>query len=245
MTSVLMGYTNWQNVQNFLNRPFTEIGTAEQNQYLLAAEAYIHNFCGYNMETTTSGLAREVVLKERHVGKIDANGNLSVDVYKPPINFDANDNPLITNMQFELGAIRIPLQLTDGSNNALNTLLSVDEGRRRVVYPSLYFLPAISTVTPTAKINLFSLRDIEFFVSISYTGGFQVIPADIVQATTMLAAMFALNRDNPNYAVMARQGSMQTQYLPTNPRYVKGEPVSKHYENIHMLLQPYVRNQWY
>lgn len=243
MTTTLMNYTTRGNVEAYLNRTFPEVSDAQFNQYLLAAEAYINNYCGYNAETTTSGMMREVITREKHTGMIDSYDNLVVSVDKPPVAFDANGNPLVSYMEFNMGGIRISLQLTDGTSNALNTLLEVSENRRKIYYPSLYFFPAMATVTPTRKVNLYNLKDVKFFIDVSYTGGYTVLPQDVVQAANILVADMVLHRDNPIYAEMVRQGSYQIQYYSNRSSDVKGIG-NRAQDNANELLKPYVRVTW-
>lgn len=242
MTSTLLGYTNRANVENFLGRTFTEVTNAEFNNYIQSAEAYINNYTGYNAETTTSGMLSESIIREKCVGKISNNGDLVIDLAHPPVHFDANSNPIVTLVEYNYGGIRVSLQITDGSNNALNTLLEVSENRRKVVYPSLYFLPWLSTVTPTAKVNLYNLRDVKFWVDISYIGGFSPLPADVVMATNLLVGDMLTRRDNPNFVEAVRQGSYQVQYFSRSS--VPGDPGNKAMDNAKKLLDPYVRYTW-
>jgi len=233
-----LGYTTRPNVENFLHRTFPEVATDEFNGYILSAEAYVNNYLGYNGQTTASGILTETITREKTVGKIDQYGNLVVDVMKPPVNFDANGNPLVTLMEFNFGGVRVSMQLTDGSTNALNTLLEVSENRKKIIYPSIYFYPVISTVTPTAKMNLFSMRDVKFWVDTTYTGGYATTPYDIVLAMNYLVGDMLLHRDNPNFANRFQQGSYSVDY---------GNGIGKNEKTVdavNRLLQPYVRYTW-
>lgn len=245
MTTTLMNYTTRSQVENFAKRVFSEVQTAEFNSYLLAAEAYINNYCGYNNETTTSGMMYESITSERQVGKIDNYGNLVIDVGKPPVAFDVNGNPLVSLVQYEFGGIRVPLQITDGTGNALNTLLDVSENRRKIIYPSIYFLPYLPTVTPTAKMNLYNLRDTKFWTLINYYGGYPVLPYDIVQAANILTLYFLTIRDNPNFVQMIRQGSYTVDYFQRSNRGGdNGRSESKMVIAAQEILDSYVRHAW-
>jgi len=229
----MLGYTTISGVQQFLNRTFPEVSGTEFNNYISAAETQINQLLGYNSQTTLSGLLSENIVREKARGKIDNFGNLVIDVTKPPIHFDAFGNPMVTLIEFNFGGIRIPLQLTDGSTNTLNTLLEVAESRRKLYYPSLYFYPAISTVTPTAKTNLYRLQDVSFWVDISYTGGYDVIPADIALACNYLIGDMLVHRDNPSFLTAIRQGSYSVSYG------------NKETQNIvKSLISPYMRVTW-
>ncbi len=239
-----LGYTTRANIENFLHRTFTEASDTEFDGYINSAEKYINNYTGYNAQTTTSGMLTETITREKTSGKIDPDGNLVIDVMKPPINFDANNNPLVTLVEYNFGGIRVPLQITDGTTNALNTLLEVSENRKKIVYPSIYFLPYLPTVTPTKKMNLFSLKDLKFWVDVSYTGGYSSVPDDVTQAANYLVTEMIVQRDNPNNAVRVRQGAYDIQYMPSSQRFVKGQPISRNIELANALLQPYVRYTW-
>jgi hypothetical protein len=76
----------------------------------------------------------------------------------------------------------------------------------------MYFLPIISTVTPTAKVNLNNLRDTKFWTDISSIGGYDIVPADITIATNILTADQLINRDNVNMASSVRQGNYSITY---------------------------------
>lgn len=242
MTSKLLGYTTRSQVEAFLNRTFPEVSNNEFNGYIQAAEAFINNHCGYNGETTTSGMFSESIVREKNLGKIDNSGNLQIDVQHPPVNFDVNGNPLVSLVEYNFGGIRVPLQLTDGSSNLLNTLLEVSENRRKIVYPSIYFLPYLPSVTPTAKMNLYNLRDVKFWVDVSYIGGFATLPQDVVQATNLIVGDILTRRDNPNFAEQVRQGSYQIQYF--SPRSDPKKVDNKALDNAKILLNPYVRYTW-
>lgn len=239
-----LGYTNRSNVENYLHRTFSEVGSTEFDTYITAAERYINNFCGYNANTTLSGMLAENVVREKTPGKVDNYGNLVIDLMKPPVQFDSNNNPIVSLVEFNFGGVRVSLQLTDGTSNALNTILEVSETRNKIIYPSLYFLPYLPTVTPTQKVNLYSLRDTKFWVDVSYTGGFYVLPGDIAQAATMLTAYFLTNRDNPNNAFSVKQGQYAVQFFPNNARFTKGEPVNPTFAIVDKLLSPYTRWTW-
>ena len=228
-----LGYSTRAKIEAFLNRTFPEVDNTTFDTYISAAETKINNDLGYNSQTTTSGLLSENITREKARGKIDNFGNLVVDVTKPPIHFDAFGNPIVSLLEFNFGGVRIPLQLTDGSTNTLNTLLEVAESRRKLYYPSLYFYPAISTVTPTAKTNLYRLQDVSFWVDISYIGGYDTCPADIALACNYLVGEMLTHRDNPNFLTALRQGSYSVNYG------------SKDTEDIvRKLLQPYMRVTW-
>jgi hypothetical protein len=239
-----LGYTTRSQVEQYLNRTFAEVDTTQFNNYIASAEAYINNFCGYNAQTTHSGMLAENITREKSAGKVDNYGNLVVDLMKPPVQFDANNNPIVSLLEFNFGGVRVPLTLTDGTANSLNTVLEVSESRNKLVYPSLYFMPYLPTVTPTQKTNLYSLRDTKFWVDVSYTGGYYTLPGDVVQATNMLVGYYLTNRDNPNNAVMVRQGSYSVQYQSMNTRFVKGEPVNQTFAVIDKMLGPYTRYTW-
>ena len=95
-----IGYTTRSQVEKFLNRTFSEVDTNEFNDYICQAEAFINNFTGYNAQTTHSGMQAENVVREKTIGKIDNYNNLVIDVMKPPVQFDANGNPLVTLIEF-------------------------------------------------------------------------------------------------------------------------------------------------
>lgn len=242
MTNGLMGYTTRANVENFLKKTFPEVTDAEFNVYLKSAERYVDNYCGYNSETTTSGLLQESIVREKSVGKVDNFGNLVVDLHKPPIAFDAFGNPRVSLLEFNLGSVRITLNLTDGTGNNLNTVLEVSENRKKVYYSSIYFLPAISTVTPTQKVNLFNLRDVRFWTDISYIGGYPVLPEDIVMATTYVCADLVMHRFNPMFLSSFTQGTMTQTFAPMTNN--KGKMTSQYIQTANTLLQPYIRYTW-
>lgn len=244
-----MNYTTRANVENYLNRTFTEVQTAEFDNYLLATEAYINNHCGYNNETTTSGMLQEFITREKVNGKIDNYGNLVIDVGKPPINFDSAFNPFVTLVEYNFGGIFVPLQTTVNNTVAPQptnvTLLSVSENRRKIIYPSIYFLPYLPQVTPTAKMNLYSLRDTKFWVDISYLGGYQTLPLDVVQAANIICGDMLTQRDNPNFAQSIRQGSYSIDFFArSNAGGTGGRSETRALIKAQEMLDPYVRYTW-
>ena len=239
----ILGYTTWANVQNLQNYAYPEIGATEQNNYLSAAETWVNNYLGYNARTTTSGVLSESITREKHTGKIDNYGDLVIDVQHPPIHFDVNQNPLVSMVEFNVGAVSVQLNLTDGTTNAKNTVLEVSENGRKIYYPHMYFLPAVSAVTPTAKINLFNLRDVRFWTDVSYIGGYNTTPTDITIATTYVAVEFVNHRNNPNFLYSMSQGSMAQQFMRrggTTSAIVIGEG----FKAAQNLLQPYMIFTW-
>jgi hypothetical protein len=112
----------------------------------------------------------------------------------------------------------------------------VSENRKKIIYPSMYFLPVMTNVTPTAKVNLYALKDIKFWVDVSYTGGFYTIPSDITAAANYLVIDMLQNRDNPNTASEIRQGSYMIRFDDTK--------VTPNTEMAKKLLEPYVRYTW-
>lgn len=238
-----LGYTTRAQVEDFIGQTFPTISNASFDSYIAQAEAYINNLTGYNAATTTSGMLTEVINHEVVTGKLDSYNNVVVDLCHPPIQFDANRNPKITAMTFVFGAITVPLQLNDGTTNAYNSVVTVAENRKKVYYPSIYFFPAISTVTPTAKLNLFNLHDVRFWIDISYTGGYDTIPADITAAANIIVADLVLNRKNPQYAQSIRQGAYSVDFTAASAN--KGRmKLSPALERAGMYLQPYIRYVW-
>lgn len=231
-----IGYTTRAKVEKFVNRVFSEVDTTEFNDYITQSEAFINNFTGYNAQTTLSGMQAENVVREKTVGKIDNYSNLVIDVMKPPVQFDSNYNPLVTLIEFNNGGVRVTLNLTDGSTNAQNTVLEVSENRKKIIYPSMYFLPVMTNVTPTAKVNLYALKDIKFWVDVSYTGGYYTIPGDVTTAANYLVADMLQNRDNPNFGQSFRQGSYSVDF-GSKADVIAGDVAKR-------LLQPYVRYTW-
>lgn len=235
----MLGYTTRSNVEQFLNRTFPEVSTNEFNIYIGAAEKYVNNYTGYNASTTLSGMLSEAVVNEKARGKLDAQNNMVIDVAKPPIHFDANSNPIVTKITYTYGAVRIDLSLTDNSSNPLNTILEVEENRKKIYYPSIYYVPAIATVTPTAKLNLYNLKDTAFWTLISYVGGYDTLPEDVQLATNYIVADFLLHRDNPNFLSSYTQGSTSSSFAPSSEsRKLK---ISEGLHIAQTLLQPYVR----
>lgn len=239
----ILGYTNRANIESFLGRTFPEVSDIQFEQFISQAEAYINNYTGYNAETTASGILTQSITREKTQGKLDAFDNLVIDVMHPPIHFDSNNNPLVSKLEFNLGGVRVNLQLTDGTGANLNTILEVSENRRKIIYPSIYFFPAVSTVTPTAKVNLYNLRDVKFYVDANYIGGYDIVPADITAAANFIAGDFLTRRDNNNFANSVSQGSYRVEFGNTN-NLKRGTTASMAMHRANELLQPYIRYTW-
>jgi hypothetical protein len=161
------------------------------------------------------------------------------------VHIDAYGNPQVSYMEYTQGGIHIPLQLTDGgaTTGRYYSLIDLSETGKKLVYPSLYFFPAISTVTPTAKVNLMSLRDVRFYVTVSYIGGYDVVPADIEMAANILTAGICSFRDNPSLANSISQGTFSVTYRKgTGASQVRG--MDPFIERANEILQPYVRVTW-
>lgn len=249
MTNTLMNYTNRANVENFLGRVFSDITDTQFNAYLLSTEAIINNYTGYNAETTHSGMLCESIVREKSVGKIDNDGNLVIDVAHPPVQFDQYYNPIVSLVEYNFGGIRVPLQLTVNAAvqplTSFLTLLEVSENRRKIVYPSIYFLPYLPQVTPTAKMNLYNLRDVKFWADVSYLGGFPTIPGDVTQAANLICGNLIMTRDNPIFAQSLRQGSFSIDYFSRTNAGGKGNKAeARAIQLAQQFLDPYVRWTW-
>lgn len=234
-----LGYTTRQSVEQFLGRTFTEISDSEFDIYIASAEKYINNFTGYNAATTLSGMLTENIVAEKSVGKVDPYGNMVIGLRHSPIQFDANRNPLVSRVNYNQGAINIDLQMTDGTNNAHNCVIEVSENRKRIYYPHLYFLPAISSLTPSAKINLYNLRDVRFWVDVWYTGGYNTIPEDVQLACNYIVSEFVMRRTNPMFMTGIDQGTMSMTFASNASR--KGHLKSQSFQMADALLQPYIQ----
>jgi len=237
----MIGYLDRTYVEGFMNRTFPEISDAVFAGYISAAETYINNYLGYNSQTTLSGMMSENIVLEKSEGKVDAFNNVVVNLRKPPLHFDVYNNPIVTQLRFGIGAVKVDLNLNPLNNNL--SVLEVAENRRTVVYPSLYFLPAISTVTPTAKMNLFSLASVKFWMEISYTGGYDTLPDDVKLAAAYVVSDILLFRDNPNFLQSFSQGSL-SQSFGGRTSDTKGFKVGKGMQMAQALLQPYCRVTW-
>ena len=233
----MLGYTTRSAVENFAHRTFPEVDTTEFETYITAAESQINQILGYNAQTTTSGMLSESIALEKHQGKVDSYGNVIVNVRHGPVQVDANNNPRVSLMRYSLGGVRVTLNLTDGTSNAYNTLLELSENRNTVVYPGIYFMPAISTVTPTAKLNLYALQDVKFFLEISYIGGFLSVPAEVKLAANYLVADMLSFRDNPASLSSFRQGSYSVEYGQAGV-------ADRTLGIVKRLIQPYKRVTW-
>jgi len=228
-------YTTRALVEGFIGLSSPTIDNTTFDSYITQAEYEVNNICGYNGATTTSGMLAESVKMEKVEGKIDPHGNLVVDVMHPPVNFDVYGNPMVSLLRFSLGGVRIDLTLDDGSTGyQLGSFLEVSENRRKILYPNMYFLPALSQVTPTAKINLYDLHDVKFFVTTSYIGGYQTLPADVSLATNILAGEIVLQRTNPGFLQSVHQGTYSADFGTTD----------KVYKKAMQILQPYIRYTW-
>jgi hypothetical protein len=228
-------YTSRANIEGYVGETFPMIDDTTFDTYISQAEFQVNNICGYNGATTLSGMHTEAVSMEKVEGKIDVYGNLVVDVMHPPVHFDQFNNPMVSLLRFSLGGVRIDLNLDDGSTAyQLGSFLEVSESRRKILYPNMYFLPALSMVTPTAKINLYDLHDVKFFVTSSYIGGYDTIPPDVVLATNILAADIVHHRHNPDFLTRIQQGSYSADWSSDSEIMTKSTKI----------LQPYIRYTW-
>lgn len=240
----MIGYTTRANIESFAGKTYP-VTDAVMNRYIEQAEDYIDRYLGYDAQTTTSGILTQVITREKIPGKIDPFGNLVIDVYHAPVHIDEYGNPAVTYLEYSQGGIHIPMQLTDGQSTSgrYYSLLDLSENGRKLVYPSLYFFPAISTVTPTAKVNLNNLRDVRFFTTITYTGGYDSVPASIESAANLLVLGFLQIAENPNLAEAVRQGSFSINYFSAKQtNNLRGQ--TPFIARANELLQPFLRVTW-
>lgn len=243
------GYTTRSAVEKILNRTFSEVSDSEFNTYLTAAERQVEQVLGYidvnsGTATTSSGILTQTISLERATGKVDSYGNLVINVKHGPIHVDANNDPDITYLSINGGVYNISLQLTNGAVGGTNLILMLDDTRRVVSYPAQYVIAAISSITPTSKISFSNLRSLRFWTDISYTGGFDDIPADIALATAYLTADQVQLRDNPSSALSFQRGNYRVELRRYELGASAGAKKTTFQQMAEVLLQPYMRVTW-
>lgn len=189
MSSVL-GYTNEQNLENYLLITIDASFSSQIDDWISAAEVYVNNYTGW---TTASGLHNESISGELLDARIDGDLNLVVYPRKRPINS-------ISSLQIWKGTTSITLDLTDSDGN---TRYIKPVQNNCIVYPSY----ELSISSGAYSISSFAeLKYSRYYTKMSYIAGYTTIPKDIQLATTMIAADYFMRQANKEGLISVTQG---------------------------------------
>lgn len=127
----------------------------------------------------------------------NADGNLVIPLIKRPLNTVED----VTDIAICLGAYRTDLTLESGGESVLH---SPDPGWS-VIYPNTWL---VSTGTLLSNQRLFNLRSFDYFIKLTYSAGYQVIPGDMQYATALIVQQIVAQKYNPAAAEQVKQGSI-------------------------------------
>jgi hypothetical protein len=142
--------------------------------------------------------ALEVVMNEKSRGMISAEGDLVIFPRKIPI-------ISVEGVSIVKGTYSADLSLTDGQGNLRYDV--PDPGWRIVVAGE-----SLTHSSNSIIISHASLRQNEFFTKLSYTAGYETLPADIVRAVVLLTKDILAGQQNVSGAKRIRQGGIDISY---------------------------------
>lgn len=181
--------------------------------FIQRASAMVDNFLGYTLPI-------ETITAEKSEGKIDTDGSLVITPRKRPIED-------VTAVSLVKGNDTITLTLLDGADQKYD----IPEPKTKFVYPNA----ELSATGVSVVASFYELRRNPFFAEITYRAGYETIPADIKEATTLYVRELFSKRSNTVGASEIRQGGITIKYEQRNGS--KSDLVS----DAESILQPYRR----
>lgn len=155
---------------------------------------------------------------ERGRAAISAMGELLINVRRRPIyNWEAQNGaiPSVSAVRLVKGQFSVSLQLTStGTNTSGTPLYQIDQYGTLFHYPSAY-LAGTGTLMIGGSAQLMTMKGAEVFYEIDYTGGWQVIPDDIKDATGLIAKDICARRFNVMGVAGFSEGSTHVAFEPT------------------------------
>jgi len=165
-----MSYTNRNNLQNFMQITISGTGLEGHidNVYIPAVEKMINNYC-----FQPNGFEEVTITREKVQGLVSSDGELYLVAKNKPIN-------TLTEVQIGKGTSFTTLSLTDNDSNTRYDLTPTSH----IIFPN----QEISLTGTFTISNFWDLRFKRFWAKLSYTTGFETLPADLVHAATLLLA---------------------------------------------------------
>lgn len=176
------------------------------------ASAMVDSYLGYTLPVE--------VLTEKIEGMVDSDGNLVVYTRKRPIT-------AVSAISIKKGNDEINLTLGDAGQQKYD----IPEPKVRIVYPNAEL--SASSVSTIA--NFYELRTTSFFTETTYTAGFETIPDDIKEATTLFVREILSRRSNTVGASRISQGGISISYES------RGGTKSDLVSDAENILSPYRR----
>lgn len=165
----------------------------------------------------------EDIVDEVKDASIDTNGDLVIFPAKIPV-------ISVSSLKLTKGTTNLTLNLTDNNGNARYNL---NYTKRYIRFPNSEMIVNGTSTIP----NFFYLRGTQFYVTMSYRGGFEVasLPAAITQATILYIREYLSGKDNTSGAKKVSQGGISLEYF--DGKNNKSDLVS----DAERLLAPYRR----
>lgn len=176
------------------------------------ASAMVDSYLGYTLPVE--------VLTEKIEGMVDSDGNLVVYTRKRPI-------AAVSAISIKKGNDEINLTLEDAGQQKYD----IPEPKVRIVYPNA----ELSTSSVSTIANFYELRTTPFFTETTYTAGFETIPDDIKEATTLFVREILSRRSNTVGASRISQGGISISYES------RGGTKSDLVSDAENILSPYRR----
>lgn len=156
------------------------------------ASDMVNNFTDRDFEFST-------VTNEKADTVIDNWGNIVISPRKAPIVPDS-----ITSLNVVYGTTEVNLTVESSGE----PVYDVPDPYWRVIYPN----ESVLLMTGPTVIDLPSLRELETYTEISYTGGYQDVPGDIQEATLLFLLDMFSKRQNMSGAESVTQGAITVSY---------------------------------
>ena len=192
-------YTTRNNLQNYLRVTISgsNLESHIDTVFIPTVEKFINNYC-----FQPNGFEEVTITRERVQGLVTSDGELFIRPKNKPVN-------TLTELQIGKGTSYTTLQLTDNNGD---TRYEITESSH-IIFPNQEI-----SLTGTFTISSFwDLRYKRFFAKVSYTTGFETLPADLVHAATLLlASMYRKGEPEIGNKKGLRgfsQGQLQAQYI--------------------------------
>ena len=192
------GYTDKAGISNYLLLDIDSSFDSQLEDWIADAENRVDKYLGYGDYTTTSGILREEIVEEVTKGYVDEFLNLRIFPKKLPIES-------ISAITLFKGTTNVNLQLENGLGVEKYI---VPKTRDQIIFPQ-YEIELAGNLSVT---SFYSLRNRDFYVKLSYVGGYSQVPPPIRMATTMLVSDTVMRHNNKEGLEFISQGRVSKRW---------------------------------
>jgi hypothetical protein len=217
---IILGYCDEVDIENFLLLDIDDTFSPQLQSWIAAAEAQVNRYLGY---TTTSGILKETIVDEKIPIRVSTNGDLMIFPRKNPIDS-------VQSIELCKGSESISLTL---SNNGIDKY-DIPASNDYIQFSGTDFaLNGNILIT-----DFWSVKSSNGFIKLSYTAGFDQVPADIRQATVNIVSDMVMRHSNKEGLVSITQGRV-------SKRWSERDGISDFVNDAFELLKPYrLASRW-